>query len=754
MSHYLVNMEQLNPSKYKSEIRQGINVLNSLFLDDKLRYFSTPIKDFFDNHLQFTAYMQAIQPNKPMDFKTIRHKIIKNKIYNSSEDIYNDISLVFDNAKKYNKKHTQNYNEAIRLYKIFKCLKKQKVLKPLIQFIPAQDINGITRICPLCNNILLATRNASKSSYDSLLYNKCIQCENIIKGTKIFHCHNHSNTDNNPHFFCKKCVIPFCKSCCLWHHRNHCPFYLNSHQTDNSASNSNDDHEYEDDGGEDEEDDNDDENEEEASIYNAGSNEHEVDTKFIINNINNNNTNNLSPLHQQHRDDIDESYQSVSSSTTATSLSLRRRKRIRTRTTKPSSKMKVRDRNYYETAGQKRKRPHFNENEFSDATTNSSTSNMYHNHHHMNIPNAMNHTQNHPNHHNHGLVQHPLPLPTLPQFSTTPRHNHGHQQHHQHQQPLPVPMPSIPMPPIIAMPPAKRHKSNNYVMTSPHPHPPPPPPPQRPHAQYQQPAEIPSPGASPSAQPRQQSQSQQQSPLSHHSIENVSAIRAIITEPPKPSLDRDKVLTFMKQQDFFQNKSNSNGADIEQINKMENKWFNGTTNNDNYATSICTFIIHESIKLIYNELQESDESNCDYGAILNKYISAGNNMSQLIQEKKHELYDFVGYHLERFKPNNQRRQRQLQQQTIDAVDLIDDDEENEDGNNNDNAQNWNHQQFIEWVINIKNGRFKQYRKIFEEQEICGYHLAEIEPNDLVEMGIKKVLDKKLLFSLIQDLIQN
>lgn len=755
MSHYLVNMEQLNPSKYKPSLTKAINVLNSLFLDDKLRYYSTPIKDFFDNHLQITAYMQAIQPNKPMDFKTIRHRIIKkNKVYNSSEDIYNDITLVFDNAKKYNKKHTQHYNEAVRLYKLFKCLRKQKVLKPLIQFIPAQDIDGIIRICPLCNNILLALRG-------NLVHNKCkqcIQCNNIIQSSKTFHCHNHDDNDKQQHYLCKRCVIPFCKSCNLWHHRKQCPFYDN---TDNAEDDLNDEyHQYQD--NEDDEDQND-ENEEEASIF------AEADTKCNITNTNtntntnannNNNTNttnnqhstNLTGIHHDGDDIDDTSYQSVSSSTTTTSLSLRRRKRIRNRTR--SSKPSKQQRNYYQTSGQKRKRPNFNDNEFSDATTNSgtSTSNIYH------------HTHNH-THQHHIPVQPPLPLPTLPQFSTVSTHGQ--------QQQLSVAIPNIPMPPIIAMPPAKRHKSNNYIIA---PHRPPPPPP-RPththtHTHYQQPAEIPSPGVSPSAQSQGPSQAHPQiSPHSndsnhtHHSTESISEIRAIISEPPKPTLDRDKVLTFLKQQDFFQNKGVNNGnisgvgVDIDQIRNMENKWFNGTTNNDNYAISICTFIIHQDIKLIYNELQESDESNCNYGAILNKYISAGNNMSQLIQEKKHELYDFVGYHLERFKPNQRQRQlieqQEIDREEVDLVDNIDEEEVENDNNNKDlEAENWNHQQFMEWVINVKNGRFKRYRKIFSEQEICGYNLAEIEPNDLVEMGIKKVLDKKLLFSLIQELIQN
>ena len=74
MSHYLVNMEQLNVSKCKQDLKQGIYVLNSLFLDDKLRYYATPIRDFFDNQLQRNAYLQAIHPNQPMDFKTIRVK--------------------------------------------------------------------------------------------------------------------------------------------------------------------------------------------------------------------------------------------------------------------------------------------------------------------------------------------------------------------------------------------------------------------------------------------------------------------------------------------------------------------------------------------------------------------------------------------------------------------------------------------------------------------------------------------------------
>eukprot|EP01084_Bolivina_argentea_P140467 246923_1 len=66
---------------------------------------------------------------------------------------------------------------------------------------------------------------------------------------------------------------------------------------------------------------------------------------------------------------------------------------------------------------------------------------------------------------------------------------------------------------------------------------------------------------------------------------------------------------------------------------------------------------------------------------------------------------------------------------------------------------WNENDILMWIMSLENGRFKKYESILlsalKEQEVMGDDLKYVNENDIFNWGIKKIKDKKVLYSKIK-----
>ena len=120
-----------NPQDYEKELSQGKKLMEKLgqLKDDQDRLISS---EFLELPPDSTPnYYSTIK--KPISFKEINEKI-DNRLYNSITDLRNDLELCFQNAKKFNAKGSQIFNDAKLL------LKKTK--EHYQRFIDSGDIEG------------------------------------------------------------------------------------------------------------------------------------------------------------------------------------------------------------------------------------------------------------------------------------------------------------------------------------------------------------------------------------------------------------------------------------------------------------------------------------------------------------------------------------------------------------------------------------------------------------------------------------
>ena len=207
-------VKQINNISDFPTCKKAIQSFNSIVLDDKTRWYSEEMTpDYFASQQEYDGYINNIG-GRTMDFATIRQKIISKK-YSKDNKLYNDMELVFNNAMRHNPSGVVWHDEAQRLYKILKCLKKVKIIdENVTKWVPAPEYDSYNiRSCIQCNNILLPIKLGKPK--------RCGKCKNNIKAkTSLYICYNHND---KPHEFCRKCVAQYCRSKCFkWHIGKRC----------------------------------------------------------------------------------------------------------------------------------------------------------------------------------------------------------------------------------------------------------------------------------------------------------------------------------------------------------------------------------------------------------------------------------------------------------------------------------------------------------------------------------------------------